>query len=98
MDYKIIGQTVPVVEITLNSGETVYTQRGGMTYQSDGILMKTNARGGIMKGINMLYEENNQFIIKIGGRSYGNMYFLTQYGKLMYGYYNFTGDESWEEK
>ena len=48
MDYKIIGQTVPVVEMKLNRGETVYTQSGGMAYQSEGLKMTTNARGGIM--------------------------------------------------
>ena len=37
MDYKILGQTVPVVE-------SMYTQTGGMTYQTDGIKMRTNAR------------------------------------------------------
>ena len=49
MDYKIIGQTVPVVEMTLNAGESVYTQSGSMAYQTEGIEMKTNARGGVMK-------------------------------------------------
>ena len=48
MEYKIVGQTVPVVEVILNAVETVYTQSGGMTYQSEGIEMKTNARGGVM--------------------------------------------------
>lgn len=51
MEYRIIGQTVPVVEMYLNSGEEVYTQSGGMTYQSDEIKMTTNSRGGIMKGL-----------------------------------------------
>ncbi len=32
MDYKIIGQTVPLVEMKLNAGESVYTQSGGMVY------------------------------------------------------------------
>ena len=31
MQYKVLGQTVPVVEMTLSRGETVYTQRGGMS-------------------------------------------------------------------
>ena len=44
MDYKILGQTVPVVEVTMNNGESMYTQTGGMTYQTDGIKMRTNAR------------------------------------------------------
>ena len=42
MDYKILGQTVPVVEVTMNNGDS--TQTGGMTYQTDGIKMRTNAR------------------------------------------------------
>ena len=36
MQYNILGQTVPVVEITLNKGESVYTQSGGMSNQTDG--------------------------------------------------------------
>ena len=44
MNYKILGQTVPVVEVTMNNGESMYTQTGGMAYQTDGIKMRTNAR------------------------------------------------------
>ena len=62
MQYKIIGQTVPVVEVTLNRGETMYTQTGGMTYQTDGIEMKTNARGGIMKGIGRVFSGESLFM------------------------------------
>ena len=28
MNYKIIGETVPVVEVTMNAGESMYTQSG----------------------------------------------------------------------
>ena len=62
MDYKIIGQTVPVVEVTLNSGESMYTQSGGMAYQTSGIEMKTNARGGIMKGIGRMFAGESMFM------------------------------------
>ena len=62
MDYKIIGQTVPVVEVTLNQGETMYTQSGGMSYQTDGIEMKTNARGGIMKSIGRAFAGESIFM------------------------------------
>ena len=62
MDYKIVGQTVPVVEMKLNAGETVYTQSGGMAYQSDGIEMSTNARGGIMKGIGRMFSGESMFM------------------------------------
>ncbi len=62
MEYKIIGQTVPVVEMTLNSGESVYTQSGGMAYQTEGIEMKTNARGGIMKSIGRMFAGESMFM------------------------------------
>ena len=62
MKYKIIGQTVPVVEMLLNTGETVYTQSGGMAYQSDGIEMKTNTRGGLMKGIGRAFSGESIFL------------------------------------
>lgn len=62
MDYKIIGETVPVVEITLSSGETMYTQSGGMAYQTEGIEMKTNTRGGIMKGLGRVFSGESMFL------------------------------------
>ncbi len=62
MDYKIIGKTVPVVEMKLNKGETVYTQSGGMTYQSEGIEMATNTHGGIMKGIGRMFAGESMFM------------------------------------
>lgn len=62
MDYKIIGQTVPIVEVTLNAGESMYTQSGGMAYQTDGIQMKTNARGGIMKSLGRAFAGESMFM------------------------------------
>ena len=62
MDYKIIGQTVPVVEMTLNAGESVYTQSGGMAYQTEGIEMKTNARGGVMKSLGRMFSGESIFM------------------------------------
>ena len=62
MDYKIIGETVPVVEMTLKKGESVYTQSGGLAYESDGVEMKTNARGGILKGIGRMFSGESMFM------------------------------------
>lgn len=62
MDYKIIGQTVPVVEMILNAGESVYTQSGGMAYQTDGVEMKTNARGGVMKSLGRMFTGESIFM------------------------------------
>lgn len=73
MQYKIIGQTVPVVEVTLNKGETMYTQTGGMSYQTDGITMKTNARGGLMKGIGRMFSGESLFIANFTAERDGAM-------------------------
>ena len=62
MDYKILGQTVPVVEVTMNNGESMYTQTGGMTYQTDGIKMRTNARGGLMKSLGRVFTGESIFM------------------------------------
>ena len=62
MDYKILGKTVPVVEMELSKGETVYTQSGGMAYQSEGISMKTNTRGGVMKGFGRMFAGESMFM------------------------------------
>lgn len=62
MKYEIIGQTVPVVELNLNQGESVYTQSGGMAYQTDGIEMKTNARGGLLKSLGRLFTGESVFM------------------------------------
>lgn len=62
MNYKLIGQTVPVVEMTLNQGETVYTQSGGMAYQTQGIEMSTNARGGVMQSLGRMFTGESIFM------------------------------------
>ena len=62
MDYKIIGQTVPVVEMKLKNGEKVYTQSGGMAYQSEGIAMNSNTRGGLLKGIGRAFAGESMFM------------------------------------
>ena len=55
MKYEIVGKTVPAVEVTLNSGESMYSQRGGMAWKTTGVDMKTNAKGGIMKSLGRLF-------------------------------------------
>lgn len=62
MRYEIIGKTVPAVEFTLNRGESIYSQRGGMTWQTDGINMKTNARGGVIKSLGRMFTGESIFM------------------------------------
>lgn len=62
MQYEILGKTVPVVEVTLNRGETMFTQTGGMSWQTEGIKMKTNARGGVMKSLGRMFTGESIFM------------------------------------
>ena len=73
MEYKIVGQTVPVVEMTLNAGETVYTQSGAMAYQTEGIEMKTNARGGVMKSLGRMFTGESIFMANYTAQKDGAM-------------------------
>ena len=63
MQYQIIGQTVPAVEIKMNTGESVYTQSGGMIWQTPGFEMNTNARGGLGKSIGRLFAGESLFMV-----------------------------------
>lgn len=62
MKYEILGKTVPVIEATLNQGESMYTQSGGMAWQTQGIKMKTNARGGVMKSLGRIFTGESIFM------------------------------------
>ena len=62
MQYQIIGQTVPAVECTLMRGESIFTQSGGMIWQTEGLKMTTNARGGIGKSIGRLFAGESMFM------------------------------------
>ena len=73
MEYKIVGQTVPVVEVKLNKGESMYTQRGGMAYQTEGIKMNTNARGGVMKSLGRMFSGESIFMANYTAETDGAM-------------------------
>lgn len=63
MKYRIIGTTIPAVEIKFDSpGETIYTQSGGMSWMTDGISMSTNTRGGFMKGLGRMFAGESMFM------------------------------------
>ncbi len=54
IDYKIIGDDLQAVVITLDPGERVIAEAGAMMYMQDGVRMETtldpNAQGGSMVG------------------------------------------------
>ena len=73
MNYQIKGNVVPVVEVTLNSGETMFTQSGGMAWQSEGIEMTTNAQGGLMKSLGRMFSGESVFMANYTAKKDGAM-------------------------
>ena len=62
LQYEIVGDTLPTVVINLNAGQSIYTQRGAMTWMTDGIVMTTNMRGGLNKAISRAFIGESMFI------------------------------------
>lgn len=62
MNYVIVGKVVPSVEVSLSSGESMFTQSGGMFYQTEGIKMDTNTKGGLLKGIGRMFAGESMFM------------------------------------
>lgn len=62
MNYKIVGETVPAVEVTLNRGESMYTQSGAMSWRTPYIKMETNTKGGVMKGLGRMLSGDSFFM------------------------------------
>lgn len=46
MKYEIFGNNLPAVTVSLDAGESIFTQSGGMTWMTDDLKMDTNAKGG----------------------------------------------------
>jgi uncharacterized protein (TIGR00266 family) len=51
MEYEIHGTTMQTLDIGLSTGEAVYTESGGMAWMSGDVEMKTNTRGGLLRGL-----------------------------------------------
>ncbi|NSW90685.1 MAG: TIGR00266 family protein [Firmicutes bacterium] len=62
MKYNIFGGNLPAVTITLDNGESIYTQSGGMTWMTDNIVMKTNMKGGFLKGLGRMLSGESLFM------------------------------------
>ncbi len=63
MQYKILGDTMPAVEVTFDApGESMYTQSGGMAWMTEGISMDSNMRGGLGKSIGRMFAGESLFM------------------------------------
>ncbi len=61
MQYEIKGTPLPVVLMTLNDGEKIKCQKGGMSWMSPNLQMSTNAGGGIGKAFGRMFSGESMF-------------------------------------
>ncbi|MDD5938166.1 MAG: TIGR00266 family protein [Clostridiales bacterium] len=60
MEYKIIGEPMPVVECQLAGGESMITERGSMCWMSPNMKMETGA-GGIGRAFGRMFSGESLF-------------------------------------
>jgi uncharacterized protein (TIGR00266 family) len=73
MQYRILGNTMPAVEVMFDRpGEAMYTQSGGMAWMSDGVEMDTNTRGGLLKGVGRMFAGESLFMANYTAREAGS--------------------------
>ncbi len=74
MKYKIVGNTMPAVEVFFDApGESMYTQSGGMAWMSEGISMNSNMKGGLGKSIGRMFSGESLFMATYKAERAGSM-------------------------
>ena len=61
MEYRIEGETLPVVVCQLNAGETMITERGSMSWMSPNMKMETTTNGGLGKALGRMFSGDSIF-------------------------------------
>ncbi|MDR2005977.1 MAG: TIGR00266 family protein [Acidaminococcales bacterium] len=77
MKYQIVGGNLPAVLCTLEKGEEVYTQVGGMTWMDDVFKMSTNMEGGLLGGFARKMAGESLFLTTYAAQSEGEIAFAS---------------------
>jgi uncharacterized protein (TIGR00266 family) len=65
MKFRIVGTTVPAVEVYFEQvGEEMITQSGGMSWMSDGISMSSDTNGGLFAGLGRMFAGESMFMAR----------------------------------
>ena len=51
MEYKIVGDVMQALQLTLRPGEELFAEAGAMLYMGNGIELQAKMQGGVMKGL-----------------------------------------------
>ena len=86
IDYKLVGDDMQAVIITLDPGETVQAESGSMMFMEDGIEMNAEMQGGLLGGIKRKLGGESLFITTFtnGAATRKNVSFAAPYpGKII---------------
>ena len=61
MQYRIEGESLPVVICQLEAGETMITERGSMSWMSPNMAMETTTNGGLGKALGRMFAGDSIF-------------------------------------
>lgn len=61
--YKIIGTTMQAVVLEVPAGQTVFSERGGMSWMSANVQMQTNMEGGLGGAFKRMFSGESIFMV-----------------------------------
>ncbi len=77
MEYQIRGTVMQSVEVSLQQGESVYTEAGGMAWMTSNIGMETNMKGGMMGALKRAVAGESLFMTTYTSQSDGGFVTFT---------------------
>jgi uncharacterized protein (TIGR00266 family) len=86
IEYRIVGDDMQAVIVTLDPGEAVQAEAGAMMFLEDDIEMNTQTGGGLMKGVKRILAGESFFITTFtnGGKTPKKCAFAAPYpGKIL---------------
>ncbi|HDQ34982.1 MAG TPA: AIM24 family protein, partial [Chloroflexi bacterium] len=66
MRYELHGTVMQSLDVHLTRGEAVYTESGGMAWMRGNVEMKTNTKGGLLKGLGRALAGESLFMTTYG--------------------------------
>ena len=63
MQYQVRGTVLQTVDITLEAGETVYTQSGGMAWMTPNVEMSSEMKGGLLGALGRAVSGASMFLV-----------------------------------
>lgn len=63
MEYRVLGTTMPMLEIRLTKNERLYAQSGAMQWMDSNIHWDTQMKGGLIGGLKRSLTGENMFVV-----------------------------------